>query len=75
MGMDGVMEHPGVDATPGEPNAAGCRYRTAQPAPTQWVAIGVARLLGDDGVPRPRLLVEVGRSEEEAVAALRCRCG
>ena len=50
-----------------------CHYYTSQPAPTQWVAVGVTSLL-EAGAPRHRMLVGTGRSESAAVRALRRRC-
>ncbi|HET7035702.1 MAG TPA: hypothetical protein VFI42_08500 [Thermomicrobiaceae bacterium] len=50
-----------------------CHYSTSQPAPTQWVAVGVTSLL-DQGDPRHRMLVGTGSSEAAAIRALRRRC-
>lgn len=50
-------------------------FYTSQPAPTQWVAVGVVRdtraLPSEAG--KPRLLVGTGRSEQAAIYDLRCR--
>ena len=54
--------------------SVGCRYHTVQPAPTQWAAIGVTHVTGSDGEVTPRLIVEVGPTEREALGALRSRC-
>lgn len=50
-------------------------YVTSQPAPTQWVAIGVVQRVGEEPLPpEVRLLVGAGQTEEAAVSSLRRRC-
>lgn len=49
-------------------------YYTSQPAPTQWVAVGLATVRNEDGLaPQTTLLVGTGRTEEAAVHELRGR--
>lgn len=61
----GVLGGPGVVV----------EYYTSQPAPTQWVAVGIAelRLLRSDEQALKKLLVGTGRSEAAAIQALRHR--
>lgn len=48
------------------------RYYTAQPAPTQWIAVSTVNFTGDPSRPAC-LLVGNGRTELEALTALRHR--
>ena len=52
-----------------------CRYYTSQPAPSQWVAVGVTTAEETASSERHRMLVGTGRTETAAVRALRRRCG
>lgn len=54
----------------------GCviEYYTSQPAPSQWIAVGLARLAGR-GEEEPRwMVVGTGRTEATAIMTLRRRC-
>ena len=52
------------------------RYYVEQPAPTQWVAVGVASLSPSGGRrPISGLVVGTGRSEAQAVNDLKARLG
>ena len=68
--MEHVLDRP-FAAAPGEGRLS---YYTSQPAPTQWIAVGVLTASSDVlGVPRRRLLVGAGRDETAAIAALQRR--
>jgi hypothetical protein len=47
-------------------------YHTAQPAPTQWIAVGVVTTCTPDGLADcgPSMLVGSGRTEQAAIRAL-----
>jgi len=49
-------------------------YYTSQPAPTQWIAVGVLTSASVEAAePRRRLVVGTGTNESAAVAALQRR--
>lgn len=52
----------------------GCHYYTRQPAPTQWIAVGITSESSATIEVNRRLLVGTGRSETAAVRSLRRRC-
>lgn len=58
----------------GDSDSHDCRFYTNQPAPTQWVAIGVVAPSAAVTSSHHRMLVGTGRTEAEAISALRRRC-
>jgi hypothetical protein len=65
----GRIHEPGVSYEDGDD----CSYYTNQPAPGQWVAIGITPLNETSG-ESPTLLVGTGRTELAAIRALHRRC-
>ena len=70
--LRGRDAHPARDSVTEETDR--CRSFTSQPAPTQWVAVGVTALVQADGTSDHCLLVGTGRTEADAERALRDRC-
>jgi hypothetical protein len=50
------------------------RYHVDQPAPNQWVAVGLVSTGVGDAAGAQWLVVETGATEAAAVSALRQRC-
>jgi hypothetical protein len=65
----GRIHDPGIGHADGDD----CSYYTNQPAPGQWVAIGISPP-SETADAAPRLLVGTGRTELAAIRALHRRC-